>query len=155
MSSGSTFVTLFSSIQKQSKPFLAKRKKILQNLILLPATYLLRNSSTVCMQKPDTNLLLNFKSVRRLFLTHHYHTPHLYLVLCAHLKPPHPKKTPRGWRMGNQDRSHDFLGNTVFTNFCSLPVAHMSDPFPSFFTLISCLLPSPTTYVIKRILPLT
>lgn len=120
-------------IQKQSKSFLVKRKKILQNLILLSATYLLRNSRTVCMQKPNTNLLLNFKSVIRLFLTHHYYTPHIYLVLYAYLKPPlQKKKTPKGWRMGNQDRSHDFLGNTVFTNFCFLPVAHMSDTFPSF-----------------------
>lgn len=141
-------------IQKQSKPFLVKRKKILQNLILLSATYLLRNSRTVCMQKPNTNLLLNFKSVIRLFLTHHYYTPHIYLVLYAYLKPPlQKKKNSQGVKNGESGQVTWLSGKYSLFQFLLFTSGSYEWHFSFFFTLISCLLPLPTTYVIKRISP--
>lgn len=139
----STFVSLFSFIcRKKANLFLVKRKTVFQNPLSLPVTY--SETQELYLWKNQTaNILLNLHSIRRSSPPIITHLSHLYPVLFAHLNPP---RTPRGWGMGNQDRSHYFLGNTASTNSWSAPMAPMNDPLPSFFTLPPFPLPPPISY---------
>lgn len=111
------------------------------------AYYLRRNSRIVFLKKSEPQtyyaILSHSKAIS--------HSPHLYLDFYAHLGPLSP--TSRGLEMGNQDRSHCFLGNTAFTNPCSAPLAPMTDPLPSFCTLAPSPLPPPTSCVKKILSP--
>lgn len=139
----------FESRNKENL-FLVKIKMAFQNLLSLPIIcseiqelYLWKKAN----HKPTMTFWVSCKAV--------FHplsqSSSLPCFLCTFSTPSPP--ISRGWEMGNQSRSHCFLGNTAFTNPLSAPVAPMTDPLPSFCTLAPSPLPPPTSCVKKIFSP--
>lgn len=91
--------------------------------------YLLRN-----LRRMVPTRKLNIKTAIEFWISQRAIPPPLAHAssLSSPLSPVGAPQTPRGWGMGNQDRSHYILRNTASTISYSTSVAPVLDPLPSF-----------------------